>query len=476
MIIHFITAIYLSTTCGSVWCMARYRFPWSEVEKSRRLLLLFTSGHALAMSALYFSGSAGGFVPMCVVSGFPLVGWAIWQQARRFRFQGDLNVLYIGVLLCAVGLFMHYRVGSKASKLMAVVSFRGGVPVAVNLALFDVFTFVIISELLFSGRIGKCLSWIERRTSYTYWGIVSIAALTVPVLVGGAVGRTKAWLWGASGQVSEFGLKLLFPVFLSFFLERHQKEISIPGYPARELGGILVVFLGLVSAFFLIPLVVFQREQGSALLIGLTLMAMVTFATRRWYTVLIGLLFLGMAIFGATLVDPHTKERIFGAWIDWAKYVRHPFPGSSRFPGWHIATVRAVVESASIYGSGIGQGVWGRIPAISTDFAVAPLLCELGIIGLVIVMTCYLLFLKEGLSGGTERDFKGFLRVSIPVTICCQGFFQIWAVLGIAPLAGVPLPMISNGGSAAVCNTILLAVLTELGKPREIKLAGDNQP
>jgi len=474
MILRIVTAIYLSTICGSVWCLARYRFTWSEVERNRRLLLLFMSGHALAAGALYFSGIAGGFIPMCIVSAFPLVGWAIWRQAWRYRFQGHLNVLYIGILLCAVGLIFHFRVGHRASKLVSLFPLGGGTPVAVNLALFNAVTFIIVSQLLFSGRIGKCLSWIERRTSYTYWGIVSIAALAVPVLMGSAVGRTKAWLWGASGQISEFGLKLLFPVFLSLFLDRHQKEISIPGYPAREFGRIILVFLGLVSAFFLVPLVVFQREQGSALLIGLILISMVTFATKRWYTVPIGLICLAMAIFGATLVDLHTKERIFGAWIGWEKYIRHPFPGSFRFPGWHIATVRAVVESASVYGLGIGQGTWGRIPAISTDFAVAPLLCELGVLGLVIVMACYLLILKEGLSGEAARDFRGFLRVTIPITFCCQGFFQIWAVLGIAPLAGVPLPMISNGGSAAVCNTILLGVLMELCKQKEIKLAGEN--
>jgi len=467
-----ITSIYLGTTCGTLWCLGRYRFHCREAEKNGRLLLLFASGHALAVASLYLSGLSGGFFTMCAVMGFPLIGLVIWRLSRKTNFPGILNILYLGVLLSSVGLLMHYRVGLRGARLMGLLKIHGGVPVAINMMLFTLISLAGISYCVFSGRIAKWLSWVEGKT-YAYWGVVALIALSVPLFTGFAVGRTKAWLLGSSFQITEFGLKLLFPAFLAAFLHQHRKELSSPGYPAKEIGRILIVLLGLLSCYFFLPMML-AKELGTPLIIGLCLVATVTYATGRWYIFPVGLLLLAMAMFGGTLVDSHIRERVFGSWWEWENYVRRVYtPGSSRLPGWQISQIRALLESASIYGRGLGQGNWGHISAISTDFAITPVLTELGVVGLCLILGCYLLFVYYGIPSSSERDFRRVLQAGTAVILATQGCFNVIANLGIVPLAGVPAPFISSGGSAAICNIILLGLLTELGRPREIRLAGN---
>ena len=124
--------------------------------------------------------------------------------------------------------------------------------------------------------------------------------------------------------------------------------------------------------------------------------------------------------------------------------------------------------SGGIWGVGIGQGV-GKIfylPEAPTDMMLANIGEELGLLGVTCVLLAYLAFAYAGfkIALGCRDPFGKRLAAGLTVLVCGQAAVNIWAVMGIAPLTGIPLPFLSYGGSSLVVLLASVGILLNIAQ------------
>ena len=151
----------------------------------------------------------------------------------------------------------------------------------------------------------------------------------------------------------------------------------------------------------------------------------------------------------AIWIEPYRRARFFAFLHPW-----HDAQGT----GFQIVQAMIGMGSGHIFGVGLGQGVQKifYLPEAHTDMMLANIGEELGLVGVTAVIGAYALFAYAGLDVAARcRDpFGKRLAAGLTVLVCGQAAVNIAAVLGIAPLTGIPLPFLSYGGSSIV---VLLA-------------------
>ena len=120
--------------------------------------------------------------------------------------------------------------------------------------------------------------------------------------------------------------------------------------------------------------------------------------------------------------------------------------------------------AGGIAGTGLALGSPTRIPAVQTDFVVAAIGEELGLIGTVAVLIAFLLMVGAGLriAMRVESPFEKLLAAGLTAIIGLQTFIIIGGVTRLVPLTGITLPFVSYGGSSLISNYILLALLLRI--------------
>jgi peptidoglycan glycosyltransferase len=117
-----------------------------------------------------------------------------------------------------------------------------------------------------------------------------------------------------------------------------------------------------------------------------------------------------------------------------------------------------------VYGKGLGLGVPERIPYASTDFIFAAIGEELGMLGAMAVVACFLLIVGSGFRIAVEstRPFSKLFAAGLTTILGLQTFIIIGGVTRIIPLTGITLPFVSYGGSSLVANFVVLALLLRM--------------
>jgi cell division protein FtsW len=271
-------------------------------------------------------------------------------------------------------------------------------------------------------------------------------------------------LFGGSLQPTEIVYKFCFIIFLAKYLSRKGMTIGLPSYPVREMIKKVAILFGLTCIFFLIPMLI---EMGTALLLFLTFIVLITLISKRWYFIPMGGFATVIGVFGITLISQRMKERVFHAWLNWSDYISQagmqPFKAYSAFHG------------SGIFGTGITNG-YPKMQKVASDYILVPIGEEWGVIGLVLVTAGYLLLLKEVyLAHPIRPDFRGILLMGLPLTIIIQAFFHITANLGLFVLSGVPLPLISLGGSACFISFLTIATIMALMNEDTVKRGGQQR-
>jgi cell division protein FtsW (lipid II flippase) len=207
-------------------------------------------------------------------------------------------------------------------------------------------------------------------------------------------------------------------------------------------------------------IVVIQRDLGAALLFFGVFLALVYVATGRLSFVIIGfvLFLLGSALM-AVLID-HIRTRV-DIWID-------PF-ADPLGAGYQIVQALHAFARGGLVGQGLGAGlplIGGRppIPEVHTDFPLAALGEELGIVGVVAILGLYLVVVERGLRIGAAAadDFRSLLAVGLSLVVGIQAFIIAAGNLKVLPLTGVTLPFISYGGSSMLANALVVGLLLAL--------------
>ena len=304
-------------------------------------------------------------------------------------------------------------------------------------------------------------SWL-RRYKYT-WAAVGVGMLLLTFVLGTEINgqRLTLQLGPFSGQPTEL-LKVILVVFLAGYLSENRTLLVEQDSRLGPLRLPPLPYLAPMVAMWAIALgiVVIQRDLGAALLFFGVFLALVYVATGRLSLVVIGfvLFLLGSALM-AMLID-HVRTRV-AVWID-------PF-ADPLGAGYQIVQALHAFARGGLLGVGFGAGlpeIAGRppIPEVHTDFPLAALGEELGIVGVVAILGLYLVLVERGLRIGAAAadDFRSLLAVGLALVIGIQAFIIAAGDLKVLPLTGVTLPFISYGGSSLLANALVVGLLLAL--------------
>ncbi len=266
--------------------------------------------------------------------------------------------------------------------------------------------------------------------------------------------HTHRWIhWGPlSFQPSEMAKPALI-LFLAFFLESRTKSMK----DWRN-----TVLPAAVPTLIFIALIVFQPDLGTAI-------ACAAITGCILFVAGLDLRYLGYA-FAASLLPlyflifhvAYRRDRIL-AFLD-------PY-SDPQGRGFHIIQSLIAVSTGGITGVGLMEGKQKLfyLPEPHTDFIFAVTAEELGLVGALGIVLLFAIFLWRGVRTAlkTEDMFGRFLAVGITSMIVVQAFINISVVLGLMPTKGIPLPLVSYGGSSLLVTLGCVGVLLNISKQAE---------
>jgi cell division protein FtsW (lipid II flippase) len=304
-------------------------------------------------------------------------------------------------------------------------------------------------------------AWL-RTYKYT-WAAVGIALLLATFVLGSDVNGARLTLsiGPLSGQPSEL-LKVILVVFLAGYLSENRSLLADENTQIGPLKLPPIPYLAPMVAMVAVALsiVVVQRDLGAALLFFAVFLALLYVATGRLSYVLGGLaLFLVGSVVLYNLFG-HVQQRVDN-WLD-------PF-ADPRGVGFQTVQALYAFARGGLLGVGLGNGlptIGGRlpIPAVHTDYPLAALGEELGLIGLLAILGLYLVVIQRGLriAAGARDDFRALLAAGLALVVGVQAFIIAAGNLKLIPLTGITLPFISYGGSSLLANAVVVGLLLAL--------------
>jgi cell division protein FtsW len=273
--------------------------------------------------------------------------------------------------------------------------------------------------------------------------------LLVAVLgIGIAVNGARRWLplGPFAFQPSELA-KLAVALWVAGILARR---------PAPKSLGELVRPIGMVVGASCV-LILIEPDLGSALAIAIMATA-VLLVSGTPLRVLLGGGGIGMTlVLAAIWLEPYRRARIFSFLDPW-----HDPQGA----GFQAVQAMIALGSGGIFGVGLGESVQKiyYLPEASTDMIFAIIGEELGLIGALAVIAAFALFAYAGFNIAIRcRDpFGKRLGAGLTALVCGQAAVNVSAVMGLAPLTGVPLPFVSYGGSSLVISLASVGILLNI--------------
>ncbi len=279
-------------------------------------------------------------------------------------------------------------------------------------------------------------------------GLVLLGAV---LLIGAEANGAKSWLdlpGLPSFQPSEL-MKFIVPALLAWYFA------SRP-IPPRFKHLFWAAFMILIPA----ALITVQNDTGTAIMVAMSGVFVVLLAGIRWRIIFSGL-------FALMLVSPawylfvaqeHQQNRI----LTFFNPYRDPTGA-----GYNIIQSQIAIGSGGLYGKGWGEGAQSQldfIPESNTDFILAVLAEEFGLLGVLFLIALYLFVLSRGLyiAYGAQDMFSRLLAGSITLTFFFYVFVNMAMVSGLLPVIGLPLPLISRGGTSIVTLFIGFGILMSI--------------
>ena len=289
------------------------------------------------------------------------------------------------------------------------------------------------------GMIVVALTDIRLWLRYAYAFYFIMLIMLVAVEVAGFVGM-GAQRWISFGifnvQPSEFMKAALVVALARYF---HGGSIEDIGRPTYLLPPILMVAAPAI-------LILRQPDLGTTLMIGLASLAMFFAAgVRMWKFVTLGIIgVISAPVAWFTLLREYQKQRIL-TFIN---------PETDTLgSGYHIIQSKIALGSGGMFGKGFMQGTQSHLnflPEKQTDFIFTMLAEELGLVGGLTLIALYTLLLVYGLaiSLSSRNHFGRLVGIGVTITFFLYIFINIAMVMGLIPVVGVPLPLVSYGGTA----------------------------
>jgi rod shape determining protein RodA len=296
-------------------------------------------------------------------------------------------------------------------------------------------------------------NFLRRSTPWLY------AAGCLLLVVVAAIGHTgmgaQRWLdlWVFRFQPSEL-MKLAVPMMCAWYL--HERALP-PSW----------VSLAVMSALILVPvgLVAVQPDLGTAALIAIAGALVIVLAGLR-VRVMLALLALAAvaAWFGWSFMHDYQRKRV----LTFLNPQTDPLGA-----GYHIIQSQIAIGSGGVFGKGWMNGSQAQLeflPERSTDFIFAVIGEEFGMVGLLLLLLLYVLVVARAIYVATQTQdtFARLLAGSLALTFFVYVFINAGMVTGLLPVVGVPLPLVSYGGSSVVTLLAGFGILMALYSRRKL--------
>jgi rod shape determining protein RodA len=356
------------------------------------------------------------------------------KQSFLERIHIDGFLLLSLLCLMFIGLMTLYSSGGQDWDLIQRQLLRLGVGITIMIGLAQL-------PILFYQRVS------------IYFYILGILML-LGVLFFGVVGK-GAQRWLDLGllrfQPSEI-MKLAMPMMIAWFISRNSIPASV-----RD------IFVGFVLVFIPTILIAKQPDLGTSLLVSASGIFVLFLSGMRWRIIsLIGLLGgLFAPIMWFFLMKDYQKRRVI-TFLD---------PESDPLgSGYQIIQSKIAIGSGGVDGKGWLQGTQSQLeflPERHTDFIFSVFSEEFGLIGIIGLLVIYMCIIMRGLyiANRAQNNFSKLLAGSITLTFFVYVFVNMGMVSGLLPVVGVPLPLISYGGTSMVTLMagfgILMAISTQ---------------
>jgi cell division protein FtsW len=307
--------------------------------------------------------------------------------------------------------------------------------------------------------LGIAALWVAMHVDYrTYrndafvWVLIGVAGLTrLGVLFSAPVNGTRRWLGigGLGIQPSEFA-KIVCVFFTALILERRMHRIDELSYSLLP----IAIVVGPMVALILL-----EPDFGTAMALVLIVAAMI-FAAGLHYRYLIGTLLVVLpAIYVVLVSAPYRRRRLLAFWDPWADPLGD---------GFQIIQSLIAVGTGGVFGRGLMAGVQKLfyLPEPHTDFIYAVIGEELGLIGATTTLVCFCLIAWRGLriTMRAQDAFGAFVALGMTIMIVVQAFVNMSVVLGLMPTKGIPLPLVSAGGSSLLVSLVGMGVLLNISQ------------
>lgn len=349
---------------------------------------------------------------------YTLPAGAALAQRRLYNVHLDLTLLVALIGIAAFGLLVLSAVGEQ----QGIVT---GQMLRVGLALV---VMIILAQL-------------EPRT-YLRWApvayLVGLALLVLVLALGVTAKGSTRWL-DLPGlprfQPSEM-MKLAVPLAVAWYL--HERSV-----PPRGWHLLVALALCVVPAALIAP----QPDLGTSLLVAAGGLAVILLAGVRWWLVAAA----GAAMAAAAPVlwyflNDYQRLRI----LTFLNPEQDPLGA-----GWNIAQSKIAIGSGGLFGKGLGEGTQSRLeflPESSTDFIIAVVGEELGLVGAMLLLALYLVVIARALfmASSSPTTFGRLVAGALTLIFFAYVFVNIAMVSGLLPVVGVPLPLVSYGGTSAI--------------------------
>jgi cell division protein FtsW (lipid II flippase) len=378
-----------------------------------------------------------------LVIGAAYVGaWAFTRWTAR---RADPVLLPTAAMLAGLGLVMIYRIMLGRGE--AGVAQQQAVWLLVGLAAYALTLLLVRDD--------------RQLDAFTYTiGLAGVVLLLLPVVPGIGHVENGARLWVNIGvftvQPAEFG-KIFIVVFLASYLSEKRELLAAGigrfGLPrAKDLGPILLAWGASLAVLFL------ERDLGASMLFFGVFVVMLWVASGRAGYLVVGLLLFAAGAVIGYLVLSHVQDR-----VDFWLHALDPDKVHGIGYG-QLAQSWFGLASGGLVGTGLGQGSPRLIPYVASDFIFSEFGEELGMLGASGLLLLYLVLIGRGLRIAIERadSFGKLLATGITSVIAFQTFVIVAGVTRLIPLTGVPLPLVSYGGSSRLATFVMLALLVRV--------------
>lgn len=278
-----------------------------------------------------------------------------------------------------------------------------------------------------------------------------VAVMLIAVLFSRPINGTRRWfgIGGFGVQPSELA-KLAAIMFTALVLERRRHRINELGYSLVPIGLIVGVLCGLI---------LLQPDFGTAVSL-LAVIAVMVFAAGISYRYLLGAgLLMLPALYVIMMQADYRRRRLLTFMDPWADPLGD---------GFQIIQSLIAVGTGGVFGKGLMSGVQKLfyLPEPFTDFIFAVISEETGLLGASMVVLCFCVITWRGLRTAMRApdSFGAFLALGITMMLVLQAFVNISVVLGLMPTKGIPLPLVSNGGSSMLINLLGVGVLLNISQ------------